>query len=556
MYSIYADRELLYAPTMINEGCVLLSPKLTVELNKAGSLEAIMPPGNVLYENIKKLKTIITVQEDDEEIFRGRVLHDDKDFLNRKNMFCEGDLTFLLDSIQRPYTFQGDIPVLFRKFITTHNEEVEPVKQFEVGEITITDPNNYINRENQDYSKTLEEIKAKLLDTHGGYIRTRLTNGKRYVDLVEEYGKISSQVIEFGVNLLDITEYISAEDVFTVLIPLGAELTNEDGSSAGRLKIDSVNNGKDYIENETAIALFGKIWRKETWDDVTVASNLLTKGEAFLKDGIEMAVSLKIKAIDLHLINVNTERIRVGDYVRVVSVPHKLDKYFLCSKIVYDLVNPDKTEFIFGVTFKTMTEKQVNSAKAVQSTIVNVQSATQSASNSAGQANEAVKEVEQIISQMPTDYVKTKVFEEYKQEVNSKISAVYRYKGSVANYATLPIFNREIGDVWNLLDTGANYAWSDFGWDKLSETVDLSGYATKEEIPEVPKKISELENDAGYVTEEQMPTDYVDTQMFDTYKQEASEQYALKDDLPTDYVDTTTFEELAERVRLLEEGGR
>lgn len=70
----------------------------------------------------------------------------------------------------------------------------------------------------------------------------------------------------------------------------------------------------------------------QTWDDVTVAANLLTKGNAFLQSGIEMAVSLSIKAVDLHLLNVNTERIKLGDYIRVVSLPHKLDKYFCVLK--------------------------------------------------------------------------------------------------------------------------------------------------------------------------------------------------------------------------------
>ena len=525
MYTIYAGGEALYSPHLVNDGYGVLSPKLTVELNKSGSLSFILPPSNVRYDSIQKLKTIITVMQDNEEIFRGRVLHDEKDFYNRKNVYCEGELSFLLDSIQRPYTFQGDIPALFRKFISNHNEQVEAEKQFTVGNITVTDPNNYINRENSGYSNTLDEIKAKLIDTHGGYIRPRLQNGIRYIDLVKEYGKISSQVIEFGVNMLDITEYITAEDVFTVLIPLGAEQKDAEGNTTGRLTIKSVNGGKDYIEDATAIALFGRIWKVKKWDDVTIASNLLTKGNETLKAGIEMAVSLNMKAVDMHLLDVDTERIKLGDYIRVVSPPHKLDKNFLCSKIVINMVNPDKTEFTLGVSFTALTDKQVNSTKLVQNTVSVVQSSAASAQNSANQANNAVQQVEQMINTMPTDYVKTSTFEAYKQEVNSKISAVYRFKGSVASYNALPVYDREIGDVWNALDTGANYAWTSEGWDKLSENFDLSAYALKEDVPE---KMSDLENDSGFITEEQAETDYVKT---------------------------STFEELVKRVETLEGSG-
>ena len=67
-----------------------------------------------------------------------------------------------------------------------------------------------------------------------------------------------------------------------------------------------------------------------------------------------------------------------------------------------------------------------------------------------------------------------------KAEVDSKVSSVYRVKGSVASYANLPTVDVTIGDVYNVNDTGANYVATSTTptWDKLSKTVDLSGYAT------------------------------------------------------------------------------
>ena len=66
-----------------------------------------------------------------------------------------------------------------------------------------------------------------------------------------------------------------------------------------------------------------------------------------------------------------------------------------------------------------------------------------------------------------------------KTEIESKIASVYKYKGSVANYASLPTTDLTIGDVYNVEDTGDNYAWTETEWDKLAGTVDLSNYATK-----------------------------------------------------------------------------
>ena len=65
----------------------------------------------------------------------------------------------------------------------------------------------------------------------------------------------------------------------------------------------------------------------------------------------------------------------------------------------------------------------------------------------------------------PTDvqYPSAKLVKEY---VDSKVSSVYRVKGSVANYNALPTENLT-GDVYNLLDTGDNYVWDGTAWDKL-----------------------------------------------------------------------------------------
>lgn len=62
------------------------------------------------------------------------------------------------------------------------------------------------------------------------------------------------------------------------------------------------------------------------------------------------------------------------------------------------------------------------------------------------------------------------------------VSSIYKVKGSKNTLANLPATGNVIGDVWNIDDTGANYVWTGSDWDKLSETVDLSGYLQKTDI--------------------------------------------------------------------------
>lgn len=66
-------------------------------------------------------------------------------------------------------------------------------------------------------------------------------------------------------------------------------------------------------------------------------------------------------------------------------------------------------------------------------------------------------------------------------KVNEALAGVFHYKGSVATYADLPASDNEVGDVYNVIDTGKNYAWDGSAWDDLGGLVDLSNYYTKSE---------------------------------------------------------------------------
>lgn len=64
--------------------------------------------------------------------------------------------------------------------------------------------------------------------------------------------------------------------------------------------------------------------------------------------------------------------------------------------------------------------------------------------------------------------------------LKSDLSTVYRYKGSVTNYASLPTEDNETGDVWNVEATGMNYAWDGAKWDALGETIQIESITNAE----------------------------------------------------------------------------
>ena len=105
MFSVYADNKLFYSPRLLDERYAITEPQATLELNKAGSFTFNLPSTNPMYSSLKKLKTIITIREDDEVLWKGRVLNDAKDFYNIKAVTCEGELAFLNDIQYEPHDY-------------------------------------------------------------------------------------------------------------------------------------------------------------------------------------------------------------------------------------------------------------------------------------------------------------------------------------------------------------------------------------------------------------------------------------------------------------------
>lgn len=362
MYTIHADGKMLFSSVSEDVSSIALSPMLSLNINKAGSLSFVLPPGNSMHGTLKKLKSIITVEQDGVQLARGRVVETELDTYNQKSVHCDGEKSFLMDSVFQPGTLDGKVHDFFKKLIDNHNSQVDAEKQFTVGVIDAVEADAVMQPDSRNetrvYWNTMDMIEDSLLNVYGGYLRTRTVGNTHYIDWVKEYGETNSQPVEFSVNLLDLTDVIDAGDVFTVLIPLGACEIGEDGEYTDPLSIESVNNGLNYIQDDDAVEMYGKIWRTNTWSYIDDPAKLLEKGREYLKTGIALE-TITLKAIDMHFTDGNVQPIRIGDKVRILSNPHGIDKVMICSQIEIDLLNPENTLYTFGEKPRTLTENIV-----------------------------------------------------------------------------------------------------------------------------------------------------------------------------------------------------
>lgn len=349
IFSIYADGELLYASGYQEEGVRVISPNAKVEVGVSGSVDFTILPEHYLYDHLEKFKTKITAKMGEKTIFYGRVLSWSDDFYNQRKVRCEGELSYLIDSVQPPRRMEMTPRAYFTAVVAEHNLQVEAAKQFTVGTINVDRADTPIMFENNSYRDTRSDIDSDLINQFGGLLRTRNVNGVRYLDWVKDYGITTAQTIEFGENLLALSGDLASTEMFTILLPTGDSIEGPPGYPQLPVTIESVNGGSKLLENLDAIAKFGRIVHTESFSGITDPATLKSTAQAFFnKTYRDPYKTFQVRALDLHLFDATLDMLEVGATVRLRSAPHRVDTTLTILSIEYDFENVDNTTLTIG----------------------------------------------------------------------------------------------------------------------------------------------------------------------------------------------------------------
>lgn len=235
MYYVKYGNKYIHDPRV---NIYLSSCRIIKELNKADTLTFTISPYHEMVYEIKERdrSNLITVYSDETLIFKGEILTISENMNREKSVECRSELSYLNDTVLRPYsTLEGEfdrvapstVEGYFAFLINEHNDQVDNSKQFKIGKnegASLNDRNNYIYRSDSTYPQIGETIKSKIIDELGGYIYIDYSETDRTINLVKEFTNKSPQIIEFGSNLLDYTNGISSEDIYTYILPLGFDL--------------------------------------------------------------------------------------------------------------------------------------------------------------------------------------------------------------------------------------------------------------------------------------------------------------------------------------------
>lgn len=349
LVKVYADDTLVYDSRL--DEYRLLALSVTKGVAISGTASILMPPKHPAYNRFVAFRTVVTIYRGDALIFRGRALPPYDDIHKFRTITCEGERGFFIDAVSRPYVYQDSPAAIFAAVIGVYNSQVEAFKQFKVGTVTVTDPNDYVRLESNAAEQIADTVN-KLVERCGGYIVFSTdADGARVVNWYETIGTRCNQPIQFGENLLDYARTDNSDDLATVIIPYGGI----DEATGQRITIESVNNGLDFIQDDEAVALRGVIIKPVYWDDVLIPANLLIKAHQYLAKAKLIITSLELTAVDLSAKDQNIDSFREGDTVPVISPPHELDDDFQVRTRTYDLLNPDNDLIAMGKEITTLT---------------------------------------------------------------------------------------------------------------------------------------------------------------------------------------------------------
>lgn len=331
MYTVYLDNKLLYSSRnlLAMDSYKIFDPKLSLELGKSGQFTFTVPPTNALYGKFKLLKTVLTIYHNDDVLWKGRVLNAEKDFYGQRTITCEGIMGYLNDSIYKPNTVTTDLFSIFQSIIDNHNAQVEPTKRFTIGAFTM--PNRTIEY-NGTYQKSMSLL-SDLANDYGGFFSVSYDETCNLINWFEDVTETADQVIRFGENLLDITDQVAGEDVITCVIPTGK---------------DDLKLSEEYIESEIGCDLYGHIWDRFEYSDITDPEELRTTAQKDLNDSIWSTMVIDIRGADLSLLGYDVDAIVVGKKYRCIAPSHNMDYRFPCSKMELDLQNPENNTYTLG----------------------------------------------------------------------------------------------------------------------------------------------------------------------------------------------------------------
>ena len=433
MFTAFSDNALLYDPRLLEY--VLTDPVLSLTKNEPARLSFGVPKTNPNCGEVMRLQSRIKVYRDGTLVFLGRVIEDGVGLNHRQTYIAEGALAFLLDSVQRPFTFEGSVEAFVTQLLTVHNAQVNAEQRIAVGSVTV-EPDITMTASSEEYASVWAVLKDQLVDIYGGYLVLSFDADEHPVlNYLTSPPDTATQRIEFGENLIDLAVTRNADETYTACIPLGATLKeiDENVASDERLTIADANGGLDYIIDPITAAQYGVIYAPvelTTFEDEKNATYLLQRGRAWLAGtGTRLKESISLTAVDLHNVDADVEAFSFLDRVIVSCGDVYPEGEFVLSGIEIPLNNPGSTSITLGDTRPSLIgDNAVQNASAakrletIEAKYVTNQEVMAITTDQIVNNTTILQSAQQIILSALEDYVRTSDYAAFQSSIQTTLS--------------------------------------------------------------------------------------------------------------------------------------
>lgn len=413
-------------------GYSLIDPVYTPEVGKVHGLSFTLPKEHVNAGAVKIMTPEVKLYKRGKLVFKGRAYAEKTNFYGDTKYTCEDCMAFLQDSQIKPFDFSGTAAEFFEKIVTEHNSRVKEEQQIQLGNCTVEAS---ISRSSESYVSAWEALNSRLVSYLGGYLWIRYDAQERPIlDYLQDFTGAATQHVEYGENMQDYVLDRDAQDFYTAVIPLGAKLSDIDAESENdrRLTIESVNDGKDYLVNETLASLYGIVYaptKSTTHDDVKLPQNLLARGQADLLQGITYKRTVSITAVDRSAFDTDYTAWSVGEYIVIDSAPHGGTLSYLFRKAKIDLNNPALESITLGDEQQSYVERTSQSIGSVAGQVEKIESEYRqeaaTIANAAIEKNTSIlQSAEQIMLEALREYTKTQDFTTFQEIVQTQLQVM------------------------------------------------------------------------------------------------------------------------------------
>ena len=392
-YRVLYDNQLLFDPYTDDR---ITDTKLSSKLNAASYFDFTISSTHSLYSKIEERAGEVRIYFNNLILFKGEITKIEEDFEGNYSVSCTGVLDYLTATRVRPYsTVQGEQPLTcpatvdgyFQWLINQHNSNcLDSRKRFSVGvnQGNMLDKNNYIYRSSEQRPTTASEIEDKILNSVGGYLFVRYQDDLNILDLYADVHDVNTQIIDYGVNILDFTKTTTAETQYTAVVATGYTPDPPEGQTDVKMKpitLEGCADGGtpysstivkmgDRVYDVEAVARYGYREYYVSNTDIKTHDGLLEYACKTLNTLLSPALTISVRAVDLALIlGEKYQHLQLGQAVRVRSKPRKVDEYLMVNSIDLDLMNPENTTFDLGASYDTLTGQQSAYLKALNASI-------------------------------------------------------------------------------------------------------------------------------------------------------------------------------------------